>query len=192
MKQNNINLFGDLVNLRLISIEDIDKYFEMGFEHGHKELNYYTGTKTEFTKEMIDKYVHRIVNDETRYDFLIYDKSNNMLGEVVINDIDELCRRANFRISLFKSVLCGKGYGTQAAELLITYAFENLKLHRIELEVFSFNIRAKKSYNKLGFIEEGIKRDGEYIDGEFRDVIVMAMLESDYKSKKAICDKERP
>lgn len=184
MKLKNIILHGEQIDLTLITKQDIVRYFEAGFKECDKEINYYTGTTDEFTKEIIENYVCKIVDDETRYDFLIVDKKNNILGEVVLNEIDEDSHNSNFRICLFKSSLCGSGYGTQAIKLIIKFAFEVLNLHRVELEVYSFNIRAQKAYSKVGFIKEGIKRDGEFINGSYCDVIIMSMLESYYKTNK--------
>jgi len=184
MKLKNIILHGEQINLTLITIQDIERYFEAGFKECDEDINYYTGTDDEFTKEMVENFVCKIVNDETRYDFLIVDKNNNILGEVVLNEIEEDSRNSNFRISLFKISLCGNGYGTQAINLIIKFAFEVLHLHRVELEVYSFNTRAEKAYCKAGFIKEGIKRDGELINGSYCDVIIMSILESDYKTNK--------
>jgi RimJ/RimL family protein N-acetyltransferase len=184
MKLINTILHGEQIDLTIITKHDIDRYFEAGFKECDDDINYYTGTTDEFTKEMIENYVCKIVDDETRYDFLIVDKSKNILGEVVLNEIDEDSRSSNFRICLFKTSLCGSGYGTQAIKLIIKFAFEVLNLHRVELEVFSFNIRAQKAYSKVGFIKEGIKRDGEFLNGSYCDVIIMSILESDYKANK--------
>ena len=64
------------------------------------------------------------------------------------------------------------------------FAFEDLKLHRLELEVFSFNPRAEKSYRKAGFQREGVLRDA-ILDGDaYADDILMAMLEDDWKAVK--------
>lgn len=181
MKLKNLILHSEQINLSLITIKDKERYFVAGFKERDEDMDYYTGTKTKFSKEMVDNFVCKIINDETRYDFLIADKSNNILGEVVLNEIEEDSRKANFRICLFKSSLCGQGYGTHAIKLIIKFAFEVLHLHRVELEVYSFNIRAQKSYYKVGFVKEGIKRDGELINGSYCNVIIMSILESDYK-----------
>lgn len=182
MKLKDVKLHGEEIELTLITIKDTERYYEAGFKECDEDIYYCTGTKGKFTKEMIDNYVHKIIDDETRYDFLIVDKSNNVLGEVVINEIEQDSRNSNFRICLFKSSLCGNGYGTQAINLIIKFAFEVLHLHRVELEVYSFNTRAQKAYCKAGFIKEGTKRDGEFINGGYCDVIIMSILESDYKA----------
>ena len=63
-----------------------------------------------------------------------------------------------------------------AAGLMIRYAFEELKLHRLFLRVYADNIRAINSYEKAGFVEEGRFCDDVYINGQFQDVIFMGMI----------------
>ncbi|MDF2885130.1 MAG: N-acetyltransferase [Clostridiaceae bacterium] len=180
MKLKNLILNGEQIDLKLITKQDIERYFEAGFKENDEDINYYTGSKEEFTKEMIENYVCKIIDDKTRYDFLIENKSNMVLGEVVINDIEEDSRNFNFRICLFKSSMCGSAYGTEAIKLVLKFAFEEMHLHRVELEVYSFNIRAQKAYYKVGFVKEGVKREGELINGRYCDVIIMSILERDY------------
>lgn len=185
MKHDALFFQGDLVHIRLIKPDDKEPYYDSGFAHCDKEIEYYTGTTARYTQEQIYDYIDRIVRDETRYDFLILDKSKNILGEVVLNQIDGESRSANFRICLFKSSLCEKGFGTEATRLALKFAFETLALHRVELEVYSFNARALRVYSKVGFIQEGVKRDGVYLDGSYADVIIMSMLEKDYLSSSS-------
>ncbi len=65
------------------------------------------------------------------------------------------------------------------------FAFEQLKLHRLELDVFSFNPRAEKAYLKAGFKREGILRDALWDGEKYADDILMAILEDDWKEIKA-------
>ena len=66
-------------------------------------------------------------------------------------------------------------------ELLVEYGFNILNLNRIELEVYDFNIQAIKSYKKVGFLEEGQKRQATYINGEYHGVIIMSILKEEWK-----------
>lgn len=66
------------------------------------------------------------------------------------------------------------------------FAFEQLKLHRLELDVYSFNPRAEKAYLKAGFIKEGILRDAILDGDKFADDILMAILEDDWRRIKGI------
>jgi RimJ/RimL family protein N-acetyltransferase len=71
----------------------------------------------------------------------------------------------------------GRGYGTEAIRLILDYGFKTFGLHRIELLVVDFNKRAQAVYRKLGFVEEGMLREARLVDGCWRDVYLMAILE---------------
>lgn len=180
--KTNLFIEGEKIDLRIITEDDFESYYQIGFATFDKEAEKCTGTKDKFTKEQIQSYVSRIVKEKLRYDFLILDKSGNIIGESVLNEMDEELNSCNFRICLFSSANFSRGLGGEAVKLTVKFAFEELALHRVELDVFSFNERAYRSYKKAGFIEEGRKRDAEIIDGEYCDVIFMSILESDYKS----------
>ena len=72
--------------------------------------------------------------------------------------------------------------GTEATRLMLDYEFGMLNLHRIELDVFTINPRALYVYEKVGFIQEGVKRQNWYYDHQYYDSIVMSMLEDDYRA----------
>ena len=59
-----------------------------------------------------------------------------------------------------------------------------LKLHRLELDVFSFNSRAIKAYKKAGFKQEGVLRDGIKDGDEYADDVLMAILEDEWRDIK--------
>ena len=184
MKNKNILIQGKNISLRLITIEDIPNYYKSGFEIVDKETQYYTGTKHVATEGQITAYVNRIVEDDSRYDFLIIDSKGQIIGESVINEINPDTGCANFRIGIFKSENFGQGVGSEAIAMTIKFGFEEIKLHRIELEVFSFNERAYRAYRRAGFVEEGRLREAELIDGKYCDVIIMGILSKDYLKNK--------
>lgn len=180
MKNTSIQIKGKSISLRLIKIDDIHEYYKNGFEIIDEEVQKFTGTNHVPTKEDIENYVKRIVEDDSRYDFLIIDSENQIIGESVINEIDADSNSANFRIAIFNSANFGKGIGTEAIQMTLQFGFEKLNLHRIELEVFSFNKRAYASYRKTGFVEEGRRREAVFINGEYHDAIIMGILHNEF------------
>lgn len=180
MKNNNILIQGKNVSMRPITIEDIPNYYKSGFQSIDSEMQRLTGTKHTATEDEITAYVNRIVKDDSRYDFLIINSEGQIIGESVINEIDSDTKIANFRICIFKSNNFGNGVGSEVIPMTLKFGFEELKLHRIELEVFSFNKRAYRAYLRAGFIEEGRMREAELIDGEYCDVIIMGILRNEY------------
>lgn len=77
----------------------------------------------------------------------------------------------------------GKGVGTAALSLLLDFAFNELNLHRVSLKVLSFNERAIRLYEKLGFVREGAVRQDFYRAGAWHDIILMGMLKDEYQAK---------
>ncbi len=71
------------------------------------------------------------------------------------------------------------GYGTDTVRALCQFGFEMMNLHRIWLEVLASNARAIHVYEKLGFRHEARCRDAVYKFGEWRDVLVMSVLEGE-------------
>ncbi len=67
--------------------------------------------------------------------------------------------------------------------MLIDHAFANIPVHRISLEVFSFNERAAAVYEKIGFQREGVLRDALWWDNQAYDAIVMSVLRSVWLTK---------
>ena len=152
-----------------------------------QEIRYMTGTNSIFSLEQIKKHIDHINNDDSRYDFAICLNSNDeMIGELSILDIDEVNKKAGFRISMAAISLTGKGYGTEAIKIVLRFVFEQLQLNRLQLEVFSHNIRGISAYEKVGFVKEGILRQSIYIDNRYSDEIIMAILKSDYKNLESI------
>lgn len=66
---------------------------------------------------------------------------------------------------------------------MLDYGFGILNLHRIELEVFTYNKRAAHVYEKIGFVREGVRRHALFYNHEYHDVILMSMLEDEYRSR---------
>jgi RimJ/RimL family protein N-acetyltransferase len=146
-----------------------------------EESNRLTGTQATFTKEQIEKWCESLATQEGRIDCAIMSReTGEYLGEVVLNQIDEINRSANFRIALRGSKYYSKGIGTEAAKLMLEYGFNVLKLHRIDLEVFAFNPRAIRVYEKLGFVSEGVRREVLLMDGQYHDAIVMGLLRQEF------------
>ena len=170
--------------IRLAKAEDVTAYYEQNYCPLDKEVARLTGCKESFTKEEVTSFFLKSIEDDDRYFFLIISPEGYIIGESVINEIDWDLRCANFRIALYHSTERGKGIGTWATEVTRDFAFEELKLHRLELDVYSFNPRAEKAYLKAGFKREGILRDAIMDGNEYSDDILMSILEDEWKTIK--------
>jgi RimJ/RimL family protein N-acetyltransferase len=77
----------------------------------------------------------------------------------------------------------GKGYGREAMELALRFAFHELNLHRVQLTVFSYNQRAIALYEKIGFQREGVYREALQREGRRHDMILYGLLRAEWESR---------
>lgn len=89
-------------------------------------------------------------------------------------------RRAEVGIAIFDREYWGKGFGTDALRLVLEYAFRELELNRVELTTDHDNARAIRSYEKCGFVSEGVLREHRIIEGKPSDSVQMAILRDDW------------
>ena len=127
----------------------------------------------------------RTHKDQTvRLDLAIVDRaSGRCVGEAVLNEWRPEDRCCNFRI-LIGPEGRDRGLGTEAIRLTIDYAFVSSNLNRIGLTVFAFNPRARRAYEKAGFVHEGTCREAFRFDGKYIDDEIMAILRSDWKGSE--------
>ena len=172
-------ILGGKVLLRSITVDDAPAMFASLSDEESMRL---TGTQQTFTLAQVEQYCARVAQADDRVDCAITLKDNSTyIGEVVLNEIDWTNGSANFRIALASSAYFGKGYGTEATQLILKHGFETLNLHRIELEVYDFNPRAQHVYEKAGFMLEGVRRDVLFWDGVYHSAIVMSVLQDEWK-----------
>lgn len=172
---------GKFLYLRPIKNEDLESIYKSCQD---EEFLYMTGTRKSFTLDKIIKSYKQFSEDPTRYDFAIcLLDSNQIIGDLSILEIDLDNKKAGFRISLHSQNILNKGYGTEATLLAQKYVFEELKLNRLELEVYSHNVRGIKAYEKAGFRKEGVLRQSLYMKSKFSDEIIMGILLEDYNKK---------
>lgn len=74
----------------------------------------------------------------------------------------------------------GKGIITKSVRSLVTYLFEELDLQRIEIQCAATNSKSIAIPKKLGFFEEGVKRDGQWLYDHYEDIITFSLLKSDW------------
>ncbi|MCH7484475.1 MAG: GNAT family N-acetyltransferase [Chloroflexi bacterium] len=105
-----------------------------------------------------------------------------LLGNVELR-LSPLNRRAEVAIGIFDRQYWGKGYGTESMRLVLDYAFRELKLNRVELKAAEDNVRAIRSYEKCGFVREGLLREHRQIEGRPVDSVAMAVIRSDWEAR---------
>lgn len=182
-------LSGDLVTLRPFSTDDVPAMVEIladpevgrltGSHHSTADLE--AARHRGVTDDLLAWYGSRATVDQ-RLDLAVVDNASGaVVGEVVINDVDPGNASAGFR-TLLGPAGRGRGLGTEATRMVVDHAFVRCGLHRISLEVYAFNPRARRVYEKVGFVSEGVLRDALLFDGEWIDAETMAILRPDWEA----------
>jgi RimJ/RimL family protein N-acetyltransferase len=119
----------------------------------------------------------KVVNDPTRIVFGIRELNDGrIIGVLQLIDLHPIHRSAELIIRIGSDDDRGRGYGSEAVRLATDFAFRDRNLQRVWLRVFSDNVRAIRAYEKAGLQEEGILRRACFIDGRWRDEVIMAVL----------------
>ncbi len=104
------------------------------------------------------------------------------VGRCLLFAVNQVDRSAELGIFLGEKTAWGKGYAREASALLLDYAFNLLNLHSVMLGVFSFNERAIRLYERLGFRAIGRRREARIVAGRAFDVVLMDMLAGEFES----------
>lgn len=115
---------------------------------------------------------------------IVLNEDDRPIGNLGLNNIRWKDRAAEFGITLGEADCRDRGYGSEATLLLLGYAFESLNLNRVQLGVWDFNLRAIRSYEKVGFVREGAQREYGFVNGRYADHITYSMLAREYFQRK--------
>jgi RimJ/RimL family protein N-acetyltransferase len=113
-------------------------------------------------------------------------QEGKVIGFVELDGYEWSARTAWVGIAIGEAEYRGKGYGTEAMNLLLKFAFRALNLHRVNLNVFDFNKRAIRSYEKSGFHYEGTSRECIYKEDQRWDVLNMGILQRDWEALQSV------
>ena len=106
--------------------------------------------------------------------------TNKFLGMSGLHNVDWINRSAELGIAIHAEENWNKGYGTDAMKVLLKFGFDYLNLHRIELNVFVFNKRALRVYEKVGFKQIGRRRKSLFREAQYHDEILMDILRDEW------------
>ena len=168
--------------LRPLEREDLRFVHEL--DNNETVMHYWFEEPYEAFVELADLY-DRHIHDQSERRF-IAEMGGEPVGLVELVEINHIHRRAEFQI-IIAPAHQGKGYATVATRLAMDYAFTVLNLYKLYLIVDCDNERAVSVYAKLGFTEEGRLREEFFVDGEYRDVLRMAIFQPEYlRRRKAL------
>lgn len=127
------------------------------------------------TEQRLREWYRSRADQSDRLDLAVEERATGQwVGEVVLNEWDPDRRSCNFR-TMFGPRGRDRGLGTEAVRLLVGYGFAELGLRRIALEVYAINPRARRTYDKVGFVAEDVLRNVLRTPEGWADATVMAI-----------------
>lgn len=173
-------LYGDKIRLRAIEREDICTFVRW---FNDPEVRQFLLMYEPMSKAKEEQWFEMQLNQRDDFLYAIeaqIDEGWVHIGNTGLHKIDWKNRIAVFGIALGEKDFWGKGHGTDATRTVLGFAFQEINLHRVELDVYDFNARARRCYEKAGFKYEGTRREAFFRDGQYHDVHLMSILNEEY------------
>jgi ribosomal-protein-alanine N-acetyltransferase len=155
-------------------------------------MNDVASARLDFAYRPVDMMAHQqwwsgLGKDSTKVVFALRRTGGTaLIGFVQIANINAVHRSAELGIRIGDEKNRGQGHGKEALRLAVNFCWNHLNLNRVQLVVFKHNSRAIGAYSAAGFRREGRLRKAAFIDGEWVDLILMAMCRPAKKIRRGL------
>jgi RimJ/RimL family protein N-acetyltransferase len=178
-------IYGERVRLRAVEREDVNKFHEWVNDlEVTRGLALYLPMSMADEMNWFDSLAKRDQKEKPLAIEVRKGRNWKMIGNCGVFDFDPVNSSAELGILIGEKDEWNKGYGTEVMLLLARHCFETLNLNRAYLRVYADNLRAKRAYQKAGFVEEGRLREAVYKYGKYDDVIMMSVLHSEWIKRR--------
>ncbi|SFC57252.1 ribosomal-protein-serine acetyltransferase [Alkalibacterium subtropicum] len=179
------------IALKLKEYQDTQKMFAL-IDASRKQLSQWMTWVDEVrSPEDVEKVTRRqllqFVKKEAMHFVILY--RDEVAGEISLKEIDWTIQSGEIGYWL-GSAYTGKGIMARAVKSMLAYAFEELALHKVEIWAAEENAKSRRIPERLGFVQEGTRRDDELIGGKYITMIIYGMLENEWHQAKAKGNKE--
>ena len=175
-------LRGARVWLRPSEASDIDRFLAW---LNDAETSRYLSLRSPLSRAAEERWFERLVEEQgkTVFHFVIcLAVDDRAIGTIGLMEIDYVNGSAGVGIAIGEPALWGQGLGTDAMDAILDFAFGQLRLERVWLDLNTDNVRARRSYEKSGFVLEGTKRHAYYSDGRPRDLDLMSIIRAEWRA----------
>lgn len=169
INMENIRIQGEQIYLRPITIEDTDKV--VAWRNDSRVVENFIYRKPITRQEHLNWMKNKVDTGKV-VQFIICDNINDRpLGSVYAQNFDEENKKAEWGIFLGEEEAFGKGIGTEAGELFLTYLFKTYKLHKIISRVLAHNKGCIHMCEKLDCMQEAYCKDDLFLEGTYADLV---------------------
>jgi diamine N-acetyltransferase len=169
--------------MRLRTLEDKDAIHMLEWMKDKKVNKYFRFDPETISLDTVMKFIKSSINVAGSYHFAIVDENDEYLGTVSLKDIDQSAKNGEYAIAL-RTKAQGHGTGKFATEAILEFAFKELELERVYLNVLSDNIHAIDFYQKIGFKYEGEFFKHIMLNGELKSLMWFRMMRCEYETRE--------
>ena len=181
-------IYGERIRLRRNERSDIPKFVDWLNDPEVRRYLSMTLPISQANEEQWFENMLKLPGDEQPFGIEIRDivpeGSNDLwrlIGNCSFMDINRTARSAEVGLFIGDKSCWNKGYGTEVMHILLRLGFETLNLNRVYLRVDEANNGGIRAYEKAGFVHEGRCRQGIFESGEYRDMLLMSVLRSEWE-----------
>lgn len=170
------------IALRLVEARHTDAYYAL-INRNREYLRQWMGwvdheTAPETTGEFLHQRLMQFANNQCLQMGIWY--RGKMVGSIALNAINWSARKTEIGYWL-DAGMQGRGIMTRACRALTTYAFEEYDLHKVEIHCATGNTQSRAIPERLGFKQEGIIRDGEWLYDHYVDIVIYGIMEDEWQ-----------
>lgn len=170
----------DNLFFRRPTLDDVDQIRDL--KNNEKAALLLAGIHHIYTSEDIVNWINFHNNNSEEVLLVVEDKTaGKLIGHIGLYKIDRIAKKAEYGILLADDDSRGKGYGTKATLLMVTYAFNTLGMHKVTAEVLSENAASVAMFKKCGFSIDGCLRDDVFKNNRYYNVLAMSIIAGDDK-----------
>lgn len=178
--KDRIFIRGEKIYLRSLREEDIEGNYKYWFDDEEvcKGNSHHRFPETE---QALKNYINECNTTINGLVLAIIDKKNSEhIGNVSLQNINYFNRSAEFAIIIGEKRYWGSGVGKETANLIVNHGFNSLNLNRIYFGTYVDNLGMIGIAKTLGFIEEGIRREADYKEGKYIDIVEFGILKNEF------------
>ena len=178
----NTLFYGERVRLTALRNDDAQTMMRW-YEDGEFARLFDASAAYPKTESALNKWMDAVERDHNAYALAIrFQYNDEIIGYVELDGTQWTHRCAWLAIGIGSPSHRGKGYGTEAMQLILRFAFQELNLHRLQLTVFAYNEPAMRMYERLGFQREGTYREFLLRDGKRYDMLLYGLLAHEWEA----------
>ena len=170
---------GPSVSLRPVEADDVE-FLQSGLNH--PDVRPYLGQSMPTSVDEERGYLEA-ANDRSDAVQLLVEADGERVGAVEFDPIDWQAGVADLAVWVHPDHQ-GRGYAREAVELMCTYAFDELRLHKVTADAYAVNEASRGLFESVGFTQEGVGREDAFFDGEYQDSVYYGLLEDEWRDDR--------